>query len=213
MTTEQVQQVRNALMALIDSNQFRMFGSCPGGPVLVGLAPGNEPLAHRIWAQYGNNVAITIGLTSYDGSPGRSPLCGILEPPSPLPVGLRLALHLQAHSVRSGSSFNASVIVSESGPDSFLMDTGQPLQAVVVRPGTRQVVGVFSDPIGGTGYGPPLAPGQTGTIPVVGGTARCDGEIGSALPPGNYQVVVRVAPEGHPSLPSYLTPPVALRVS
>jgi hypothetical protein len=65
--------------------------------------------------------------------------------------------------------------VSERGPRSFAMNTGQPLQAVLVRPGTLQVVSVYSGLLAGTGYGPHLAPGESSTIPAIGGTARCDG--------------------------------------
>jgi len=93
------------------------------------------------------------------------------------------------------------------------MDTGQPIQAVVVVRGTRRVVGVYSGGIAGTGYFVRVGPGLSETIPVFVGTTRCDGGIGSALPPGKYQVIVQVAPETTPHSPAYLTPPVALRVT
>jgi hypothetical protein len=214
MTTGQTQQVRDAVL-VVGGTRGRLQGlaACLGGPVLVMLAPGEEVLAHRLWAQYGSHVSITVGLTTYDGSPGRSPLCGVVKPSAPLPTGLHLALRLKTRTVHSGSSFDANVIITEIGPNTFFMDTGQPLQAVVVRPRTRLVVGVFSGGIGGTGYGQHLSPGQSETIPVIGGTARCDGGIGSALPPGNFQVIVQVAPEARLRSPAYLTPPVPLRVS
>jgi len=91
------------------------IGTCPGGPVLIGLAPGAEQLAHRLLAQYGRNVAITVGLTTYNGTPGRSPSCGRVPAPSPLPVGLHLALRLKQQVVRSGAIFNGTVIVRERG--------------------------------------------------------------------------------------------------
>jgi hypothetical protein len=135
-------------------------------------------------------------------------------PPSPsLPVGLHLVLQLKHNSVRSGAAFSATVIVDEHGPRSFTMDTGQSLVAVVVRSGTLQVVGVYSGGIAGTGYILHLTPGKSRTIPTFGGTARCDGGLGSALPPGTYQVIVRVAPEGRHQYPAYLTPPLTLRVT
>jgi hypothetical protein len=214
MTTDQTEQVRVAALALGGtSGRLTGLSACPGGPVLVMLGPGEEALAHRLWAQYGSHVSITVGLTTYEGSPGRSPVCGVVQPSSPLPAGLHLALHLKTRTVRSGSFFDANVVITEMGPNTFFMDTGQPLDAVVVRPRTHQVVGVFSGAIGGTGYGQHLSPGQSETIPVIGGTARCDGGVGSALPPGNFQVTVQVAPETTPRSPAYLTPPVPLRVS
>lgn len=213
MTTPQVQQVIEHVSSMTRSGQANGVGACPGGPALVGLNPGEESVAHRLWARYGSRVAITVGLTSYDGHPGRSPLCGALEPSMPLPGGLHLALQLDSRRVRSGSTFDATAVVSERGPDSYVMDTGEPIEAVVVRPGSLRVVGVFSGGIGGTGAELHVAPGAMGTIPVVGGTARCDGGIGSALPPGRYQVIARVAPESSPHFPYYLTDPVALRVT
>jgi hypothetical protein len=205
-------EIFNRVMA-VDHDQLQSIDTCPHGPVLIGLAPGDEQLAHQLLTQYGKNVTITVGLTTYNGTPGRSPRCGFLRPSAPLPDGLRLSLHLKHDSVRSGATFNATVVVSEQGPGSFRMDPGQPLVAVVVRPDSLRVVGVYSGLIAGTGYLVQLAPGKSGTIPTIGGTERCDGEIGSALPPGTYQVVVRVAPEGPHQTPAYLTPPVALRVT
>ncbi len=198
---------------VIAGDQLQMTAACSGGPVLIGLSPGNEPLAHRLLADYGRNMAVFVGLTIYNGSPGRSPRCGRLTPSAALPLGLHLALQLQRKSVRSGGDFFGTVVVSEHGPGSFSMDTGQPLEAVVVRPRTLQVVALYGEMIAGTGYLTHLSSGKTSTIPVVGGTARCDGGLGSALPPGTYQVIVRVAPEGRHQYPAYLTPPVTLRVT
>jgi len=198
---------------VIAGDQLQMTAACPGGPVLIGLAPGDEKLAHQVLADYAKNMAVTVGLTIYNGSPGRSPRCGGLTPSAPLPPGLRLELQLKHDSVRSGASFAATVIVSEHGPGDFSMDTGQPLSAVLVRPGTLQVVGIYGGGVGGTGYFTHLTPEEASTIPVVGGTARCDGGLGSALPPGSYQVLVRVAPEGRHQSPAYLTPPEPIRVT
>ena len=213
MTSAQTQKVSEIVTAHSgkDGNLLSL-ATCPGGPVLVGLAPGQEPLAHRLWVRYGKDVVINVGLTNYGGHPGRSPRCGVLKAPSPLPTGLHVSLHLDSQAIRSGATFSGHVAIHESGPAGFNMDTGQPLQAVVVRPATRQVVGVFTGAIGGTGYGHLLGPGQSESINLVGGTARCDGQLGSALPPGKYQAIVQVAPEVSPHSPAYLTPPVALRV-
>jgi hypothetical protein len=213
MSMDREQQVMASVTTLAGhGDRIQQIGPCPGGPVIVGLAPGQEHLAHLIWARFGRDVSLVVGLTAYHGSAGRSPRCGTVHRSSPLPAGLRLALRLKTSTVRSGAMLGVNVIVTYDGPARFFMDTGQPLEAVVVRRGTRRVVGVYSGGIGGTGYGPRLAPGQSGKIPVIGGTARCDGGIGSALPPGRYQVIVQVAPETVPHSPAYLSPPVALRV-
>lgn len=212
MTTAAANQIVSRINATL-SGVVLSVGACTGGPVFVGLAPGAEHDASQPTALYGNDVVIAVGLTAFDGSPGLSPVCGEVPPTLPVPAGLHLTLVVARDRLPSGSSFQGGVVVSEKGSGSIVMDTGQPLQAVIVRPGTRRVVGVFAGAIGGTGFGPRLHGGQPSTIPVVGGTARCDGGIGSALPPGNYQALVVVAPESAPHLPAYLTPAVTIRVT
>jgi hypothetical protein len=188
-------------------------GACPGGPVLIGLMPGEEELADKLLAEYGKKVSITISQLAYDGRPVRSPTCGQVAASAPMPPGLHLSLRLKHTVVRPGEGFFGTVVISEDGPGVFSMDLGAPLEAVVVKPGTRQVVGVFTGGIAGYGLSPRLTAGQTEAIQVLGGTARCDGGLGTAMPPGTYQVLVQVAPEGRVHTPNYLTPPVTLQVS
>ena len=213
MSPQQVQAVMSHLTAATGTGQVSELSGCPGGPVLLGLNPGEEQLARRFASRFGRDLLMTVGLTFCLGRPGQSPLCGSLEPSAPLPKGVHLALDLDHENVHSGAQFNGKVVVSEQGPGSFLMDTGQPLQAVIVRSGTLQVVGVLSEGVAGTGFAPRLALGSSGTIPVVGGTARCDGGVGSAVPPGTYQAVVRAAPETSPHTPAYLTPATTIHVT
>jgi hypothetical protein len=179
-----MQQIINHVFATEEGNIQGGVGPCPGGPVTVSLAPGREWLARRLEATYGSKLAIFIGLTTWDGRPGRSPVCGDLPTPTALPRGLRLSLRLASASVTSGEDFSASVRIRELGPERFSMGPGQPVQAVVVRTGTKRVVGVYSGVIGGTGYPVNLTAGESKTVAVIGGTARCDGGRGSALPAG-----------------------------
>ena len=136
MSARQVQQVVGSVTSGLGGGRISSVAGCPGGPVHVGLAPGQEPLARWLSARFGRDVALTVGLTTYAGHPGRSPRCGSLERAAPLPSGLRLGLDLDSRSVRSGSTFTGHVVVSDQGPGGFSMDTGQPLQAVVVRVGS-----------------------------------------------------------------------------
>lgn len=71
---------------------------------------------------------------------------------------------------------------------------------------------MYSGGIAGTGYGVPLDPGQSHHVSVIGGTARCDGGIGSALPAGRYQLLAVVMDETG-TLPRYLTPPVNFTIT
>ncbi|HUC04910.1 MAG TPA: hypothetical protein VL961_05900, partial [Acidimicrobiales bacterium] len=71
------------------------------------------------------------------------------------------------------------------------------------------------------GLGLQLEPGQSSNIPIVGGTARCDGARGSALPAGLYAAtteVTGIAVTGSgggatPAPPTLYTPPVEVRVT
>ena len=190
-----MQQITDQLQAA--KGNLQGGSSCPGGPVIVWLQPGREWLARRLGATYGSKLAIFIGLTTWDGRPGQSPVCGALPRAAALPRGLRLSLHLDRTSVASGSDFLGAVLISELGPGRFSMGIGQPVEAVVVRRGTEKVVGVYSGVIGGTGYSVNLVRGESKSVPVIGGTARCDGGIGSALPAGTYGVIVEISNEGH----------------
>ncbi len=187
------------------NNQFLSVG-IGASTVEVGLMPGREALAARIAHTFGPMVSITVGLTSYCGGPGRSPKCSSMPVGDPLPSGLSLKLALDKRTITTGDFGKGSLVVTEEGPGIFQMDTGQPLVAQVVRPGTRRVVGTFAAGIAGTGYGPKIGPGHVARIPVVFGTARCDGGPGSAMPPGRYDVVVYMHPEG-PGVGPVLYPP------
>lgn len=193
-------------------SRFLSTTICPHGSVAVQLAPGQEHLAHQLLATYGRAVVVSVGLTRYVGAPGRSPRCGLLPRAARLPRGLHIELRLRSKVVAYGADFTGDVDVVEDGPGRFDTNIGQPLVAWLVRRGTRRVVGVYAGGIAGTGYVTRTRTGHLRPIPVIGGTARCDGGIGSALPPGAYEVVVLVAPEVTPYRPTYEPDPVALRV-
>lgn len=213
ITESEAKQIQQVIATTTPGIQS--VAACLTGPVLVILGPGEEMVAAQLQRTYGKNVDITVGLTLYNGSPGRSPRCGALPSPTPLPSGLGLSLQTQLDhtTVASGQDFEGQVVVKVT-EGHLAMDPGSTLQAVLVRPMTRQVVGVFDGAIGGTGDPFNLTAGQSWSVGFVGGTARCDGGIGSALPPGTYQVIVRMAPEGQPpQTPVFWTPPVTIHVT
>jgi hypothetical protein len=192
-------------------SEFQSLGQCGTSVLWLTLNPGAEKVAQRVRAKYGAAVQITIGFSTWNGTAARSPNCGDLLAATPLPEGLSLSLHLKSHKVDYGGDFSGSIKVHESGPGSFEMDTGQPLTAVITKPGSNRIVGEYSGGIAGTGYGPRIEPGQGYSIDVVGGTARCDGGRGSALPAGHYDAVVQVGPEAS-NHPVFLTLPVPIQV-
>ena len=183
------------------------------GTVDLTLMAGDEALAARIARTYGSEVTIGVGLTSYCGGPGLSPVCPPMPNGNLLPTGLSLTLVLQHTSIRSGALGSGDLVVHEGGPGTFTMDTGQPITAELVRPGTRKVVGTYDAGIGGTGYGPNLTAGQSEQVPVVWGAARCDGGIGSAVPPGRYEVLAYAHHEERGPGPLYYAPGVSITVT
>lgn len=211
LTAAQMKKIDDHLWATEGAN-IDSGSPCPGGPVIVSLKTGREWLARQLASTYGPKLVIYVGLTTWDGRPGRSPVCGTLPGSATLPKGLSIALVLGRASVTSGDDFVGKVRLHERGPGTLSMNIGQPLQAVLVRPGSLRVVGVYVDGIAGTGQIVSLAPGQSTTVRVVGGTARCDGGTGSALPAGTYGATVLVSAEGAGPTPDYFTAPVTLRV-
>jgi len=180
--------------------------------VVVDLGPGQEAVAAQIEAKHGNEVQLTVGTTTFCHGPGLSTVCPSFESGSPPPHGLRLVLTLSQKSIEPTDALGATLTVTNEGPGTFMMDTGQPLVASIVTPGSLHVVGSFSGSVSGTGFGMDLPPGQSHSIPVIVGTSRCDGGRGSALPAGHYGVRVAIEPETQPPTPRYLAPEVGLTV-
>jgi hypothetical protein len=192
------------------------IGPCASGQIALTLTPGSEGLAKRIRSVYGRAILTTIGLTVWDGHAGRSPRCGSLPSWTRPPNGLAFSLQLPSRNVRDGGTLTGTLIARNRGDEPFEMDTGSTLEGVLVKAGTHDVVGVFSGGIAGTGFELSVGSGETSS-PSAGptvliGTARCDGGIGSALPPGRYQALVLVMDETDVA-PRYLTPPVNLTVT
>jgi len=177
----------------------------------VDLFPGHEPLAASLERRFGDAVTIGMGTTRYCGGPGRSGRCADAQGAATLPPGLDLALTLEHDAVdRNDPGARGSLNVRYDGPGTFAVDAGQPIVAYLVKPGSRAVVGAFTGALAGTGLSLRLTAGQERTIGVVIGIARCDGGLGSALPPGTYAVRAPLGPDGGP--PDYLAPEVPLTI-
>jgi hypothetical protein len=197
------------------------IGQCGNGLIEITLSPGSEGLAKKVRAKFGPSVQIEIGLTVWDGHPARSPTCGDLVQPSAKSAGYSIALDLHSRRIVSGADLTGHVTLKDMGEGAARPLTSNPVEVVITKPGTRRVVGVFAGAIAGTGYAPLLMPGQTQDVPIVGGTGRCDGGIGSALPPGHYDAVAEVSGIGVDGLgggvggqppPTYFTPFVPIEI-
>lgn len=215
----QIDSVEKDVTAFVGS-AFNGIGQCAHGQLLLMLRPGSEHLAKEVRARFGASVQIEIGLTNWNGRPGRSATCGTLATPSPIPAGYSATLDLSSTTVRAGGNLKGHVVLRTAGQVSVRVLSYQPIEVVLTKPGERRVVGVYSGAIAGTGYGPMLVPGRSVNVGLVGGTARCDGGLGSALRPGRYDAVAEVGgvavdgtggDNGSPP-PTYFTTVVPIRV-
>jgi hypothetical protein len=195
-------------------------GQCAHGLLVVMLTPGNEALAQKVRADFGPSVQIMVGWTVWNGHPGRSATCGTLAAPAATPADYSSVLQLRSRVIKIGADLTGHVAFRDkSATQSVRVLTENPIEVVVTKPGTRRVVGVFTGAIAGTADARLLVPGQSQNVAVVGGTGRCDGGIGSALPPGRYDAVAEVSgvaidgqdgPAGQP--PTYFTPFVPIQI-
>ncbi len=80
-------------------------------------------------------------------------------------------------------------MIRNNGSDSYQVTAGSPVIVVLYEPGGLDVVGTYHGPVAGTGGGPNIPPGGTGTVHLLGGTASCDPARGHALPAGTYDAV------------------------
>jgi hypothetical protein len=204
-------RIRPDVEALLDRAYFGVGDGVH--TVDVFLFQGHEPLAAELQRRFGGAVAVELGTTRWCGGPGHSARCADLAGGrAALPDGLRLALTLDDSSVAATTpEVKGALHVRYDGPGNFTLDhSGQPVLGKVVRPGTGSVVGTNVAPLAGTGLSVEVAAAHEMTIPVVVGLARCDGGLGSALPPGTYGVRAGLGPDGGP--PLYYAPEVELTI-
>lgn len=189
---DQVSATEKSIEALAGS-RLGGIGLCGNGLIFLTLAPGSEAVAHAVRAKFGPSVQIKVGLTVWNGRPGRSPKCGTLPKASTAPSDYAASLKLGSAQVKSGANFHGVVVFKDTASRDVRVDTEQPVEVVLTKLHTRRVVGVFSEGVAGTALGFDLSPGKPQSVGIVGGTARCDGGIGSALPPGHYDALAEVS--------------------
>jgi hypothetical protein len=216
----QIQAIEREVAAFAGKHLIGV-GQCARGLLVVMLTPGSEALAQKVRADFGPSVKIMVGWTDWNGHPGRSATCGILAAPTATPAGYYSALQLRSRVIKIGADLTGHVAFHDtSATQSVRVLTESPIEVVVTKPGTRRVVGVFTGAIAGTAAAPLLVPGESQNVAVVGGTGRCDGGIGSALPPGRYDAVAEVSgvaidgPDGSAGQPppTYFTPFVPIEI-
>jgi hypothetical protein len=223
-TPSEVEAAQQFLLTEIAKNQ-RLFLSYqesyqPGqSRVDVELVPGQEKLATDLIERFGDLLTVAVGALPFvpEGCGPQPPprKCPDLAGLDPATVGLELSIALDTPTISQGGFGAAKLIERNIGTAPFTLDSGQPVVGRLVYPGTLRVVGESVGAIAGVGGGPQLGPGESGSVSVVFGAGRCDGQPGSAVPPGVYGLRVALTSEG-PSpgtYPVYLSPEVPVTVT
>ena len=199
---------------------FVTFAEGPqtGQVVEFGLAPGEEQLADQYINEYGNAIRVHVGALAYVpsgcGTPPTPLACPAMEGQDPASAGLGLALSSQTASISQSGYGTATLTVTNVGTSPAHMDTNNPLLGTLVYPGSTRVA-AFSRSSKGTGIVLDLAPGQSGSINVTFTADRCDGQPGSAIPPGTYGLRVALPTLVGPAnnAPTYLSPEIPVTVT
>jgi hypothetical protein len=157
-------------------------------PFVIRLAPWAAATAAELHRQFGDDVELTVGALPYP--PGRQPPRPPAAGPAPdLLDPHEIAAELDGPAV-VGSGHNllhGLLLRNLTGRELQIATNGQ-VTAAVVDPHTGEVVGGFS----GFENRPlimfKVAPGQTGRIPLLIGTASCTPRLGYAIPPGDWGI-------------------------
>lgn len=217
------EELRLALARLLEDRPGAVtlspdLGRSDGGPppYPIGLAPWAGAVARELHGRFGDQVDLTVGALPYP--PGRMPR---RPRPSSEPAALLDPAEASAEldgpaAVRSGHTLRHGLLVRNRAGAELTIATNGLVTAVVVDPGTGEVVGGYS------GFQTlPLVmfrvpPGGTERIPLLIGTASFTGRLGYAVPPGSWgiQVTLQLTPNpGAPDRVPRRTPVLPLTVT
>jgi len=174
------------------------LGSDGGSPPYpIRLAPWAEAVAAELHGRFGDQVDLTVGALPFP--PGRAlrrpPAAG--EPAACLDPAEAAAELDGPAVVRSGHTLRHGLLVRNRARTELAIATNGQVTAVVVDPGTDEVVGGYA----GFQILPLIVfrvpPGGTERIPLLIGTASFTGRLGYAVPPGSWgiQVTLQLTPD------------------
>ena len=215
-TGTELEQIQQAIVALAGQH-LRSVG-IGAETIDVQLRADGLSIAEQIHATYGDLLTIYVGFLPYPDPASAGVDCSAILKDIVTDTPLRVTARLETARVVTGQDFRGTVTVTNTGADVVEFESGDPMTAVVYRRGSNQVVGAYEGGISGVGAGGTLQPGGTLDIGVLGGTASCDPTLGYALPPGLYDVRVRVDQYAHPEatgvvITYLLSDPVPLEIT
>ena len=191
----------------------------PKQVVDVYLSPGDEAFAQQFVDRLGDAIRVHVGEVVYVGpgcgDPEASRTCSDLVDVDAAASGLTLTLTATTSMIEQRQTGEATLTIANNGANQFHTSFSLPaVTGVLVASGSRHVVGVTrTQP--GLGSGTiDLAPGQSASnVKVVFATRRCDGGVGSAVPPGTYGLRVALTSYGVTGPTSYVSPEITVTVT
>jgi hypothetical protein len=186
-------QLDDAMREIVEmaGESFQSVGR-GGGELHLNLRADGEDVAAEVHAAYGELAEIVVGMLPYPDRFGGPPRCAPETGERASDAPLHVALVLDTDPVASGADFHGEVIITNTDSAPFDFQSGPTQTAVVYLPGAATPSGFFTGGMDAIGFGARLAPAEAVTLDVIGGTASCDPVLGYALPPGSYEVRVRV---------------------
>jgi hypothetical protein len=163
-------------------------------PYQIWLAPWASDAAESLHRQFGDQVGLTVGALGYP--PGRPPRW----PPRPPGEPAQLLAPDEAEAeldrpavVRSGHTLDHGLLIRDRSGAGLAVATNGRVTAVVVDPGTGEVVGGFAgfQTLPGVVFRVP--PGGTERIPLLIGTASVTERLGYTVPPGHWGIEVTLS--------------------
>ncbi len=106
-----------------------------------------EQIAAEIIDRHGDLVDVTVGFFPYpDRSVVQGDACVGWVPPAPTqPQSLAATLVLDDSEVAPGANFGGVATVTNTGEEVVQFESGSPLTALVFRPGSSDVIGIFTE--------------------------------------------------------------------
>jgi hypothetical protein len=183
-------------------------------PFTIRLAPWAAATAEELHQQFGDDIELTVGALAYP--PGRQPpRPPVTGPPADLLDPDEIAAELAGPAVvSSGHTLRHGLLLRNlTGRDLQIATNGQ-VTAAVVDPHSGEVVGGYA------GFqNLPLiifrvAPGQTGQVPLLIGTASRTPRLGYTIPPGDWGIQATLTLGPHPrDSPRRRTPVLPLTIT
>ena len=183
-------------------------------PFTIQLAPWAAATAEELHQQFGDDIELTVGALPYPPGrpPPRPPATG---PPADLLDPREIVAELAGPAVvSSGQSLQHGLLLRNITGRELQIATNGQVTAAVVDPHTGEVVGGFA----GFQHLPLIifrvAPGQTGQVPLLIGTASSAPRLGYTVPPGDWGIQATLTLGPHPrDSPRRRTPVLPLTIT